>query len=294
MKKILVIGGTGFIGFHLLKKALKKKLKAYSFSRKKPNERRFLKKVKYLFGDISKKKSQLILNKYNFDYIVNLSGNVDHSKKNSVYKSHYIGCKTIAELFSNKKIKSFVQAGSCAEYGKIKSPQDEKMPCKPISYYGKAKLLATKHLINLYKKKAFPVTIIRLYQVYGPNQETNRIIPFAIKSAKKNKIFLCSSGLQKRDFTYIDEIIDAIFKIFNSTNCRGKIINLGSGEPISIKKVIKKIVDKCNGGKPLFGKIKLRKDESQLIYPNLKLVKSLIKWKANIKIDAGLNKICRE
>ena len=42
---------------------------------------------------------------------------------------------------------------------------------------------------------------------------------------------------------------------------------------------------------PLFGKIKLRKDESKLIFPNLKLVKSLINWKAKIKIDTGLNKI---
>ena len=291
MKKILVVGGTGFIGFHLLKKALKKKMKTYSFSRKKPKKKRYLKKVKYLFGDISKKKSQFMLNKYNYDYIVNLSGDVNHSKKNSVYKSHYIGCKIIAELFSNKKIKSFVQAGSCAEYGKIKSPQNEKMPCRPVSYYGKAKLLATKHLIKLHKKKAFPFTVVRLYQVYGPDQETNRIIPFAIKSAKNNETFPCSSGTQKRDFTYVDEITDAIFKILNSTKCRGKIINLGHGEPISVKKVIKKIVNKCDGGKPLFGKIKLRKDESKLIFPNLKLVRSLIKWKAKIKIDAGLNKI---
>ena len=84
MKKILVVGGTGFIGFHLLKKALKKKMIAYSFSRKRPKKKRFLKKVKYLFGDISKKKSQFILNNYNYDYIVNLSGDVNHSKKNSV------------------------------------------------------------------------------------------------------------------------------------------------------------------------------------------------------------------
>ena len=76
MKKILVVGGTGFIGFHLLKKALKKKMKTYSFSRKKPKKKRYLKKVKYLFGDISKKKSQFILNKYNYDYIV-LSPGID-------------------------------------------------------------------------------------------------------------------------------------------------------------------------------------------------------------------------
>ena len=93
-------------------------------------------------------------------------------------------------MFSNKKIKSFVQAGSCAEYGKIKSPQNEKMPCRPVSYYGKAKLLATKHLIKLHKKKAFPFTVVRLYQVYGPGQETNRIIPLPSSLQKIIKLFL--------------------------------------------------------------------------------------------------------
>ena len=87
----------------------------------------------------------------------------------------------------------------------------------------------------------------------------------------------------KRDFTYVDEIIDAIFKILNSTKCRGKIINLGSGEPISVKKVIKKIVNKCNGGKPLFGKIKLRKDESKLIFSKFKISKISYKLESKNK-----------
>ena len=118
-------------------------------------------------------------------------------KKIVFIKVTILAVKLQPSCFQIKKIKSFVQAGSCAEYGKIKSPQNEKMPCRPVSYYGKAKLLATKHLIKLHKK-AFPFTVVRLYQVYGPGQETNRIIPFAIKSAKNNKTFLVRLEHKKR------------------------------------------------------------------------------------------------
>ena len=54
------------------------------------------------------------------------------------------------------------------EYGLVKSPQKENFKCEPKSVYGRAKFLSSQYLLNLYKKKKFPVTIVRLYQVYGP------------------------------------------------------------------------------------------------------------------------------
>ena len=54
-----------------------------------------------------------------------MQGYVDHSNKNKTLRSHFNGCKNIAEFFLNSKIKRFIQVGSCIEYGKIKSPQKE-------------------------------------------------------------------------------------------------------------------------------------------------------------------------
>ena len=61
----------------------------------------------------------------------------------------------------------------------------------PQSIYGKSKYLATKYLLSLYKTKKFPMTVLRLYQAYGPGQDTNRLIPFIIKSCIDNKKFPC-------------------------------------------------------------------------------------------------------
>ena len=89
--------------------------------------------------------------------------------------------------------------------------------CTPQTPYAIAKFLCTKHLMSLLKKK-FPVTILRLFQVYGPQQDDNRIIPFLIKNCLKNKKFSTTKGNQICDFCHIDDVVDAIFKSLNNKN----------------------------------------------------------------------------
>ena len=80
-KKILILGGTGFIGYHLAKESLKRGFDVTSISKNNPTKKRYLKNVNYLTVDISKK--TLIKKKINkdFEYIVNLAGYVDHFDK---------------------------------------------------------------------------------------------------------------------------------------------------------------------------------------------------------------------
>ena len=289
-KKILILGGTGFIGYHLAKRAIKKNFKVTSISKNQPIKKRYLKDVNYIITDISNNNLLKKNIKKNFDYVVNLAGYVDHSDKNKVYKSHYLGCRNIANFFLKKKIKSFIQIGSSMEYGYQKSPQKEDSKCNPRSAYGKAKFLSTRYLLNLFQKKNFPVTILRLYQVYGPYQDLNRFIPIVINSCKNNKNFPCSHGKQYRDFLYIDDLINAIFSIFNNYKSRGEIINIGYGSPLKIRNIIKSIVNYYREGKPQFGMIKLRKEEQMIIYPNLIKAKKILKWKAKNNFVTGLKK----
>ena len=297
MKKIriLIAGGTGFIGYHLAKRCLKLKWKVVSISTKPPKKKRKLKNVSYLIIDISNQKKLLKKLSTYYDYVVNLAGYVDHSHNVKTMKSHFNGCKNLSLFFLNSKIKKFIQVGSSIEYGKINSPQIERKinNQKTYSPYGKAKLLSTKFLLKLSKEQNFPAVIIRLYLVYGPNQDENRIVPIVIKNAIKNKKFDCSSGEQLRDFTYVDDVISAIIKILKHKTVNSDIINIGSGKPTSVKKVILKICELANGGMPQFNKIKLRKDEIIKLYPNVEKVKKLINWKPQINISQGLNKCIR-
>ncbi len=291
--KILVVGGTGFIGYHLLKKCLKYGLECTSISTKKPKKKRKLKKVNYIIcdiGNLKKLKEQL---KDNFNYVVNLGGHVDHTNKKKVYKSHYLGCKNLASIFLKRKIKTFVQIGSCMEYGNLKSPQKEKkyLKYKKLkSYYGQSKLLASLHLKKMFYLYKFPIVIFRLYQVYGPKQDLNRFLPVVISSCLKNKKFPCTEGSQLRDFIYIDDVVNAIVNSLNNKDIHGKDFNIGSGLPLEIKSITKLINKNIGSGKPLFGKIKMRKDEIKELFPNISKAKKKLAWRPKVKFAAGISK----
>jgi dTDP-glucose 4,6-dehydratase len=290
LKKILIIGGTGFLGYHLAKYCLKKNYKVTSISINFPKQVRFLKKVNYIKCDISNKKLLEKKLDNNFDYVVNFGGYVDHANKEKTFKSHYLGAKILGNIFINKKLKKYIQIGSSMEYGRVRSPQKENYKCKPESTYGISKFMATQYFLNLYIKNNFPVTILRLYQVYGPYQDLNRLIPIVINSCKYNKNFPCSNGKQLRDFLFVDDLIRAIFITLNKEEASGKIINIGSGYPIKIKKIIIKIRKHFKKGNPLFGRIKLRKEEALKIYPDLKNSRNILNWKPRVDFNSGIKK----
>ena len=183
--------------------------------------------------------------------------------------------------------------GSSLEYGSLNSPHKEEMKTnvrKLRSVYASSKLKATNYLILLNKKYDFPCTILRLYLTYGPKQDQNRLIPIIINSCLKNYKFDCSDGKQFRDFLYIDDLINLIICVLKNKSSRGEIINTGSGKTQKIKDVIKRIIKLCDGGRPNFGKIKLRKDESLKIYPSISKAKKLFNWKIKYDFITGLKK----
>ena len=291
-KKILIIGGTGFIGSHLAEACIKKKWSVTSISLKKPLKNRHIRNVKYILCDISKRKLLLkkLKNKNNYDYVVNLGGHIDHTNKTKTYASHYTGLKNLISFFKRKKIKLFIQVGSSSEYGKVGSPQKESMNGKPVKIYGKSKLSATELTIETFKKYNFPCTVFRLYQIYGPGQSLNRFLPILIHSCINKKSFPCSNGKQLRDFLHINDLLNAFFKAFNNKNIRGKILNIGLGKPIQLLKIIKKVKKDLKGGNPIYGKIKLRIDEPKILFPNISLAKKFLNWKPRIQFLEGLEK----
>ncbi len=285
-ENILIVGGTGFIGINLIK-YFSKKFNITSVSTKKPKQP--IKNVNYIICDIVKKNEIKSKLKPIYNYVINLGGYVDHSNKKKTFKSHYLGCKNLANFFSNHKIKKFIQIGSSLEYGDVKSPQKETSKCRPKSNYGKAKFLATKYLLNLYKKKKFPCVILRLYQIYGPYQKFNRLIPISIKACVKNKSFACTSGVQKRDFLFIKDFIYIIQSIIYNEKINGEIFNIGSSKSTSVKNLILLIKEISKGGKPLFGKIKMRRDEIKIMYPNIIKAKKLLKWRPIFSLKKGMS-----
>jgi UDP-glucose 4-epimerase len=287
-KIILIVGGTGFLGFHICNFLKKKNWSILSLSLGPPLKQRKIKKVKYLFGDISKLKQLSFLINLKVDYVVNCGGYVDHHNEIKTYNTHVKGCKNLYTIFSKKNLRAFIQLGSSAEYGLATSPHTEDKKEKPKDSYGKCKLKATNFFRNL--KSNFPYIILRPYQVYGPKQDSNRLIPFIINSCLKNKKFPCSHGNQFRDFLYVDDFVMAVYSSLNNKNCYGEIFNIGYGKPIKTKKIIKKINKKINLGHPEYGKILMRKYEQKKIFPSIKKASKYLNWSPKVNFEKGLNK----
>jgi len=292
-KHLLIIGGTGFIGIHLAKYALKKGWNVSSLSKNK-KKHKSVKGVNYIYIDITKKNQIMNRLKFNFTHVVNLSGyksqRENKKEKNKIFKVNFLGLLNLVNFFKNKKIIKFVQIGSSSEYGNGHSPLNENKVCYPNSEYGLAKLKSTNYLLKMYKYKSFPVTILRIFNAYGPNQNTNFFIPQVIIGCLKNKSFAISKGEQIRDFIYIDDVVSAIFLTLNNTTTHGKILNIASGSILSLKNVVKIIRKIIKKGNPEFGKIAYKKNENMKVYCKIDNVKKKLKWKPKIKFVNGILK----
>ena len=113
----------------------------------------------------------------------------------------------------------------------------------------------------------------------------------AIEKMLKNENFEVSSGKQIRDFLHIDDAVDAIFLSLNEDAVNGRIINLGSGHPRSVKSVIQFIVKEIGLGNPLYSDFKIRKGENLELYPNLELAKKILNCESKINFELGLKNL---
>jgi nucleoside-diphosphate-sugar epimerase len=291
--RLLVVGGAGFIGQHVVNKALEKGFNTTVLSKNNINTIGKLDGVTYLSADISHKASLLSrLESKVFDYVINLGGYVDHANYSNggdiVYDVHFNGVRNLVDCIDKSKIKGFVQIGSSDEYGNNSAPQSETQRESPISPYSCAKVASTYFLQTLYKTEGFPAIILRPFLVYGPGQGKERFIPQIIKGCLNNQKFPTSKGEQLRDFCFIDDIIQAIFFALDNNKAHGEVINIASGKPVSIKKMIDTIVSMIGFGQPQFGQVAYRNGENMSLYGDIIKAKKLLDWNPNVGLEQGL------
>ena len=294
-EKLLIVGGTGFIGKNLTQKALDNGFTTSVLSLNIPKQDYQVSGVKYFQANITNldQLKEIFLNK-KFDYVINLSGYVDHSSflggGINVINTHFTGVINLLQALDWNQIKRFVQIGSSDEYGSLPSPQNEEMSESPISSYSLGKVASTKLLQMLYHTEKFPVVILRLFLVYGEGQNNERFLPQIINGCLTDKKFPTSKGEQLRDFSHIDDITSGILTSLVKDEVNGEIINLASGIPISIRNVIENIQRLIGSGKPDFGKIEYRNGENMSLFADITKAKKLLGWNPKVEPNEGLER----
>ncbi len=291
---LLVIGGTGFIGHHLLKTANNKCWQTTSVSVNSPTEERFVDGVHYLhfnMTDYNLVKKNLV---EDFNYIVNLGGYINHQLfqdgGRSLIETHFTTLQNLLETIPRRKLKRFVQIGSSDEYGNAPAPQHEELREQPISPYSLAKVANTHFLQMLNRTEKFPAVILRPFLTYGPGQDAGRFLPQIIRGCLDNTEFPTSAGEQYRDFCYVEDTIRAILKALVEPEVKGEVFNVASGEPVSIRAMIMKVCSLTGSGKPQFGKVLYRPGENMNLYSDIKKIQEMLSWSPQVSLEQGLQK----
>ena len=294
-EKLLIVGGTGFIGNNLTQKAVESGFLTTVISLNLPKEDYKVSNTEYLQADITDLdhlKKNLLNRK--FDYIVNLSGYIDHSDfmngGREIINAHFDGVQNLLQVIDWGGLKKFIQIGSSDEYGNQSAPQSEDIRESPISSYSAGKLFSTHLLQMLHKTEGFPVVILRLFLVYGPGQSKKRFLPQIIDGCFSDLGFPVSGGAQLRDFCYVDDVSRGILMALKNKDVEGEVINLASGEPISIREIIEIVRGLVGKGSPEFGKIPYRVGENMSLYADTKKANKILKWMSKTSIGDGIKK----
>jgi len=306
---ILVTGSVGSIGYHLCKKLTTNNQSVvgidninnyYDVDLKlaRLSELKKQKKFKFIKVDISnKKKLNQIFKKNKFKQVIHLAAQagVRYSIYNPdvYFKSNLTGFQNILDLSRKYKIKHFIFSSSSSVYG-----DQKKYPIKetfntdnPLSFYAASKK-ANEIMCSSYSKiYKIPITCLRLFTVYGPYGRPD-MAPFKFtESAIKKKIIkVHNNGNHYRDFTYIDDVVEAIIKLKNKKPKNNFIIyNVCSSKTISLKYFINLVEKKLN--------VKLKKkfikkqkgDVFKTFGCNKKLKKNILKNYKFTNLKEGMN-----
>lgn len=290
-KRLLVVGGTGFIGSHLCAEAQRRGYAVTSLSLASPALP--VDGVRYLSGDISRNPAATEFEVgLDFEYVINAGGYIDHAGFGAggqqIIDAHFGGVRNLAAACNRAVLKRFVQIGSSDEYGALPAPQREDMREAPISPYSFAKAAAAHMLQMLWRTERFPAVTARLFLVYGPGQGEKRFLPQLITGCLQNKCFPVSAGAQLRDFCYVGDVVSGILAMLDAPGVCGEAINLASGTPTSIAEMIMRVRDIVGAGEPLFGEIPYRTGESMALYADVVKAESLLGWKPRIALEEGL------
>ncbi len=325
MKPILITGSAGFIGYHLSKKLLDEKYSIvgldnlnnyYDVSLKKDRLNNLLKYNEFNFHKLNiedNKNIQNLFEKYNFEIIIHLAAQagVRYSLKNpwSYINSNVAGLLSILEACRHHPVKHLIFASSSSVYGanrKIPFSEHDNVD-HPVSLYAATKKsgeLMAHTYSNLFN---IPITCLRFFTVYGPWGRPDMAYYKFTKSIYEDKeIEVYNNGNMRRDFTYIDDIIEAIFRLIDkipkpdpnwdsknpdpaSSFAPFRIYNIGNNKPVNLLDFISTLED-IIGKKAKKKFLPMQPGDVVETYADISELEKLIDYRPETTIERGLKK----
>lgn len=283
---ILLIGGSGNLGYNLYKNLKKSKnIKNIFIIDYKKNQ---IPAKNFFQTDLSKKKLDpkniLSLKKFKIDLVFILAFDINFKKAKKDYM------RTGTNIINNSlnickqfEIKKIVYFSSFAVYGNKKNLISEKSLPKPLNIYGKLKLFCEKKVNSFCRKENSNYIILRISQVYGHSITSSIIGKFHQFKIMNKKVTIINNGGQYRDYVYIDDFVGLIIKIINHNFKRNYIFNMCSGKKTKTLKIVKLLKLKY---------VNLTsQNEIKFLLGDNRYIKKILRWTAKTSIKDGINKI---
>lgn len=306
-KNILVTGGAGFIGSHIVDALIERKFNVIVLDNLVSGNKDFVnKKAKFIKGDICNEKTlDKLFGAYKFSAVLHLAGqpsivNSFTSPKHDA-ETNFLGTMNMVTKCIEYKIDRFLYASSMTVYGNPeKLPIKETASCIPINYYGVAKYASERFVhitadrIDL--KNKFNATSFRMFNVYGPRQSLNNpyqgvLAIFMGNVLRNEKITIYGDGKQARDFIFVKDVARTWVEAIENKKSFNKVINIGFGKRTHILPLAQKVIKAC-GKDPKSYPFKWMPDRpgnQKVVESDTSLAVKLLNFKCNFTLQEGLN-----
>lgn len=282
MSKILLLGGTGFLGNSLLKELENEhsiKLMTHN------NDSIF--NVKKFQGNILKKSS--FKTEITSDSIIlNLVGQLTPNLEQFV-NSNIIGGLNLLNSCIEQKVNQIILISTINVYGdNFKKPSKENDPLNPKTHYGVVKMINEKIYQYFSESYGIDISVLRMAGLYGPTKKSG-FIPHLLKSINEKSIkpVLYNDGKQYRDLIHVDDAVRGIVKIINKPQKGFQVFNISSGKRHSMKKIVSLIETRSK--KNIAIKYSSETPDERCIWADFSKAKKILNFEPTISFEKGLN-----
>jgi nucleoside-diphosphate-sugar epimerase len=297
--KVLVTGGSGFIGGHLLPKLTELGHEVYSLERYVTGRYVLGARTATVFGDLRDSFSiRRFVKEVQPEAVIHLASispvaySYDHPQE--VFEVNTLGTINLSEacLREVPAFRHFLYAGTSEEYGnQDKLPITEDAELRPNSPYSVSKVAADKYLQYMRAAYDFPVTILRPFNTYGRKDNVHFVVERTITQMLQGKTVGLGDPTPARDFLYVDDHVDAYLTCLGNPKAIGEVFNFCTGREVSIKELVELISGLMGfGGEIQWNTIPARPLDIKRLVGNNDKATRVLGWRPKYTLEKGLKK----